>query len=348
MSADEKRTIAAWVAAGAPEGDPRDLPEPAQYVEGWRIPAPDLVIALPKDRQDPRRGDDALPELHGRPQAQEGRLGAGVAGAAGESLGRPSPGRLRDPARQPRRAQDRLPGRLRARDAAAHPARRRGPARPGRLAADVPGPLHPARHPADRPQRDRPGLRRPEDDPQGDDRGRRDQHGPAASRPAPPTTRPRPDHRFDQDTIALLAAAPHAPARQVVPVRGGLSRRPARGAAGRPAVRVRMAERLRPLRAQADARGDRPALPGPLRQLGRQPVEPRPQADGHLGRADARRDARRLRRGRAGRPGPRPGRADRPASATTAATRSRSATVPRPAPRRSTWPAPSTTGSRPR
>jgi peroxiredoxin/mono/diheme cytochrome c family protein len=48
LSDQEKKTIAAWVAAGAPEGDPRELPEPAHYVEGWRIPAPDLVIPLPK------------------------------------------------------------------------------------------------------------------------------------------------------------------------------------------------------------------------------------------------------------------------------------------------------------
>src|SRR5262249_23551383 len=49
----EKRTIAAWVAAGAPEGDPRDLPEPARYVEGWRIPSPDLVIRLPEEVKIP-------------------------------------------------------------------------------------------------------------------------------------------------------------------------------------------------------------------------------------------------------------------------------------------------------
>ena len=49
LADDEKRTIAAWVAAGAPEGDPHDVPEPAHYVEGWRIPAPDLVIQLPRE-----------------------------------------------------------------------------------------------------------------------------------------------------------------------------------------------------------------------------------------------------------------------------------------------------------
>jgi peroxiredoxin len=56
LSVEEKRTIAAWVAAGTPEGDPHDLPEPAHYVEGWRIPAPDLVIALPRTVKIPAEG----------------------------------------------------------------------------------------------------------------------------------------------------------------------------------------------------------------------------------------------------------------------------------------------------
>jgi peroxiredoxin/mono/diheme cytochrome c family protein len=56
LSTEEKRTIAAWVAAGAPEGNPRDLPEPAHYVEGWRIPAPDLVVAMPKTVKIPAEG----------------------------------------------------------------------------------------------------------------------------------------------------------------------------------------------------------------------------------------------------------------------------------------------------
>jgi peroxiredoxin len=56
LSEDEKRTIAAWVVAGSPEGDPRDLPEPAHYLEGWRIPAPDLIIPLPEVVQIPAEG----------------------------------------------------------------------------------------------------------------------------------------------------------------------------------------------------------------------------------------------------------------------------------------------------
>jgi peroxiredoxin len=56
LSADEKRTIAAWVAAGAPAGDRRDLPEPVRYAAGWRIPKPDLTITLPKTVKIPAEG----------------------------------------------------------------------------------------------------------------------------------------------------------------------------------------------------------------------------------------------------------------------------------------------------
>jgi peroxiredoxin len=56
LSDQEKRTIAAWVGAGAPEGNPRDLPERAHYTEGWRIPAPDLVLSLPRTVQIPADG----------------------------------------------------------------------------------------------------------------------------------------------------------------------------------------------------------------------------------------------------------------------------------------------------
>jgi peroxiredoxin len=56
LSPQDKQTIAAWVAAGAPEGNARDLPEPAHYIDGWRIPAPDLKIALPETVKIPAEG----------------------------------------------------------------------------------------------------------------------------------------------------------------------------------------------------------------------------------------------------------------------------------------------------
>jgi len=52
----EKDTIASWVAAGAPEGDPRDLPAPPKYAEGWSIRQPDVVLTMQEDYPIPATG----------------------------------------------------------------------------------------------------------------------------------------------------------------------------------------------------------------------------------------------------------------------------------------------------
>src|SRR5207249_5287455 len=44
LSAADKETIASWVNAGSPEGDPADLPSQPKYVEGWQIGQPDAVV----------------------------------------------------------------------------------------------------------------------------------------------------------------------------------------------------------------------------------------------------------------------------------------------------------------
>ena len=47
LSADEKKTLLAWVDQGCPEGDPKDGPEPRKYVDGWRLSrAPDEVVKM--------------------------------------------------------------------------------------------------------------------------------------------------------------------------------------------------------------------------------------------------------------------------------------------------------------
>lgn len=56
LSEDEKRLISKWVENGAPEGDPKDLPGPLQFVEGWRIPKPDLVLSMPEPYTIPAKG----------------------------------------------------------------------------------------------------------------------------------------------------------------------------------------------------------------------------------------------------------------------------------------------------
>ncbi len=46
LSEAELALIDRWVEDGAPEGDPSELPPPAQFVEGWQIPEPDQVIYI--------------------------------------------------------------------------------------------------------------------------------------------------------------------------------------------------------------------------------------------------------------------------------------------------------------
>jgi hypothetical protein len=49
-------TIVAWVKAGAPEGNPRDLPQPRKFLEGWSIDTPDLAVTMPAKYDVPATG----------------------------------------------------------------------------------------------------------------------------------------------------------------------------------------------------------------------------------------------------------------------------------------------------
>jgi hypothetical protein len=46
LSDEEKQQLASWIDNGCPEGDPKDLPQPKQYVEGWQIGTPDQVVYM--------------------------------------------------------------------------------------------------------------------------------------------------------------------------------------------------------------------------------------------------------------------------------------------------------------
>ncbi len=53
LSDEEKQLISRWVAAGAPEGDPKQLPEPRQYAGSWMMPGgPDQVFAMATEPVD--------------------------------------------------------------------------------------------------------------------------------------------------------------------------------------------------------------------------------------------------------------------------------------------------------
>jgi hypothetical protein len=44
LSDRELATLAAWVDGGTPEGDARDAPAPRQFVDGWQLGTPDLIL----------------------------------------------------------------------------------------------------------------------------------------------------------------------------------------------------------------------------------------------------------------------------------------------------------------
>ncbi|MEO1836128.1 MAG: redoxin domain-containing protein [Akkermansiaceae bacterium] len=49
MPQEEIDTLMAWIKAGAPEGEARDLPPTPEYEEGWVIGKPDVIFRLPKE-----------------------------------------------------------------------------------------------------------------------------------------------------------------------------------------------------------------------------------------------------------------------------------------------------------
>jgi len=56
LTQKEIDTLVAWSDAGAPQGDPKDMPPPASFVEGWRIPKPDVVFEMPNTFEVPAAG----------------------------------------------------------------------------------------------------------------------------------------------------------------------------------------------------------------------------------------------------------------------------------------------------
>jgi peroxiredoxin len=56
LSEDEKKTIYDWVDAGAPEGNPADLPPTRVFTTGWQIPEPHMVATMPNTVRVPATG----------------------------------------------------------------------------------------------------------------------------------------------------------------------------------------------------------------------------------------------------------------------------------------------------
>ena len=58
LSAQEVAILDDWATAGAPEGNPADLPPPPTFAEGWQLGQPDLVLTMAEPFAVPAEGTD--------------------------------------------------------------------------------------------------------------------------------------------------------------------------------------------------------------------------------------------------------------------------------------------------
>jgi thiol-disulfide isomerase/thioredoxin len=56
LTAAEIGTLSAWVDGGLLRGDDKDLPKPAEFVQGWVHGKPDMIIEMPEEYQVPADG----------------------------------------------------------------------------------------------------------------------------------------------------------------------------------------------------------------------------------------------------------------------------------------------------
>ncbi len=57
LTSEQIATLAAWSAAGTPEGNLADAPPPRKWAAGWQIPEPDQIVRMPKPVAIPAQGD---------------------------------------------------------------------------------------------------------------------------------------------------------------------------------------------------------------------------------------------------------------------------------------------------
>lgn len=58
LNQDEIDTLVTWAKTGARRGDPKDLPPPLQFSQGWKIGEPDVVFTMPTEQVLPPELED--------------------------------------------------------------------------------------------------------------------------------------------------------------------------------------------------------------------------------------------------------------------------------------------------
>jgi peroxiredoxin len=57
LSQQERDTLLSWIDQGCPKGDPKEMPAPREFVDGWRIGKPDVVFSMPEEFDVPASVD---------------------------------------------------------------------------------------------------------------------------------------------------------------------------------------------------------------------------------------------------------------------------------------------------
>jgi mono/diheme cytochrome c family protein len=58
LSDEQVALLASWVEQGMPEGEAKDLPQPPQFRDGWKLGPPDIVLTMPEAYAIPADGPD--------------------------------------------------------------------------------------------------------------------------------------------------------------------------------------------------------------------------------------------------------------------------------------------------
>jgi Tetratricopeptide repeat len=109
LTGDEIRTIVAWAKGGAPEGATADTPPPPNFVEGWQLGQPDLVLEATKAYNVPSTGPDVFWNFIFSPQLTSKRYVRAIEVRPGIPHGVHHANLLIDPARSAR-AHEKEPG----------------------------------------------------------------------------------------------------------------------------------------------------------------------------------------------------------------------------------------------
>ena len=78
MSEEELALFRAWAAAGAPEGNPGDLPPLPKFANGWRLGQPDLIVKMTEPFSVRADGADILQNFVIPIPTREDRLVAAI------------------------------------------------------------------------------------------------------------------------------------------------------------------------------------------------------------------------------------------------------------------------------